>query len=93
MQSSSSIAYVRSVDATPASEIIVSLGQLAAIRRNELGLSCSSVAISVGVTEQMLAAFESGHIDPRAVRIEFILQLAKALNVSARDMFVALNKS
>jgi DNA-binding XRE family transcriptional regulator len=50
-----------------------------------------AVATSIGVTEQKLAAFEAGQLDGSSVRFEFVLQLAKALNVAARDIFVSLD--
>jgi transcriptional regulator with XRE-family HTH domain len=91
VQPSLSIADTRRCDAVLDSQIVARLGEAVSSRRQELGLSCLAVATSIGVTEQKLAAFESGQIDASSVRLEFILQLAKALDVAARDIFVALD--
>ena len=91
MQSSLSIAENFGFATTLDLQIVVRLGEAASSRRHELGLSCSAVATSIGVTEQKLAAFEAGQLDGSAVRLEFVLQLAKALNVAARDIFVSLD--
>jgi DNA-binding XRE family transcriptional regulator len=86
-----SIADTRRSDAVLDSQIVVRLGEAVSSRRHELGLSCLAVATSIGVTEQKLAAFEAGQLDGSSVRFEFVLQLAKTLNVSARDIFVSLD--
>jgi DNA-binding XRE family transcriptional regulator len=91
MQSSLSIAENFGFATTLDLQIVVRLGEAASSRRHELGLSCLAVATSIGVTEQKLAAFEAGQLDGSAVRLEFVLQLAKALNVAARDIFVSLD--
>ncbi len=80
-----------SFDVALDSQVIFRLGQAAASRRKELGLSCSSVARSIGVTKKKLAAFESGFIGADSVRIKFVFRLAEALNMGARDIFLALD--
>jgi hypothetical protein len=90
-QHSLSVADDRSVGVSLDSEILIRLGQAAATRRLELGLSCSEVAMSIGETKEILAAFESGYVGANSVRIEFVLRLAKALKMPARDLFLTFN--
>ena len=91
VQHSVPVAGDRVDDVALDSQILIRLGQAAATRRLELGLSCSAVAKSIGETTEILAAFESGCVGAGCVRIEFVLRLAKALDMSARDLFLTLD--
>jgi transcriptional regulator with XRE-family HTH domain len=57
----------------------MTLGQRIRDRRTDIGLTQDSLATKLGVTSQHISAIEN---DKRAPSLEFLLKLAKALNVT-----------
>lgn len=87
------IADDRTIDVALDPKIPLRLAQTVVTRRLELGLSCSSVASSIGEAEETLSALESGDFVLSAVRLRFILRLAKALALPPKELFVTLESA
>lgn len=61
------------------------IGQFLRKRRKELGLSCVTVAESIGISQQHLSRFENGR---SVINVEMLFSVLRRLNVCFYEFYV-----